>query len=125
MKYQRRRIWIDRFQTYLSLRIALYFVFYQISVWSIVAIERASSASLAELIGPAANTSFLLLIGVAELFLSREVSTRGRSSNLPIVCSAGWGHNPFCCAARGCSRIGPRTPSGASGILSSRWPAPL
>src|SRR4051812_11176162 len=66
----RRRIWIDRFQTLLSLRIALYFAFYQISIWSLVALERASSSALAPILGPAANTSFLFLIGGTELFLT-------------------------------------------------------
>jgi hypothetical protein len=35
MRNLRRRIWIDPFQTRLSIRLALYFVLYQIAVWSL------------------------------------------------------------------------------------------
>src|SRR2546423_1418137 len=40
MRNQRKKIWIDRFQTYLSLRMSVYFILYQAAVWSLVAIER-------------------------------------------------------------------------------------
>ena len=39
MREKRRKIWIDRLQTYLSLRIALYFILYQVAVWALVAIN--------------------------------------------------------------------------------------
>jgi hypothetical protein len=35
MRNLRRKIWIDRFQTLLSVRLALYFVLYQLAVWSL------------------------------------------------------------------------------------------
>jgi hypothetical protein len=37
---KRKKIWIDRFQTYLFLRIAGYFVCYQVMVWALFAVER-------------------------------------------------------------------------------------
>jgi methyl-accepting chemotaxis protein len=40
MKEKRRKVWIDRFQTRLALRIAFYFAFYQAAVWALVLFER-------------------------------------------------------------------------------------
>jgi nitrogen fixation/metabolism regulation signal transduction histidine kinase len=48
---QRKRIWIDRFQTFLFLRIALYFVCYQIVIWAFVTLERDIFAGLEQMLG--------------------------------------------------------------------------
>jgi hypothetical protein len=55
VKEQRRKIWIDRFQTYLSLRIAIYFVFYQVAVWCLVAVELRVNSFDAAQAGPASH----------------------------------------------------------------------
>jgi hypothetical protein len=36
----RKKVWIDRFQTRLSLRIAWYFALYQLGIWVLVILER-------------------------------------------------------------------------------------
>jgi methyl-accepting chemotaxis protein len=40
LREKRNKIWIDKFQTTLSLRIALYFAAYQLAVWALVIFER-------------------------------------------------------------------------------------
>jgi nitrogen fixation/metabolism regulation signal transduction histidine kinase len=55
VKEKRRRIWIDRFQTYLSLRIAVYFVFYQVAIWCLVAVELRVNSLDAAQAGPASR----------------------------------------------------------------------
>jgi hypothetical protein len=40
MREKRKKIWIDGFQTRLSLRIAFYFGLYQLAVWALVTTER-------------------------------------------------------------------------------------
>jgi nitrogen fixation/metabolism regulation signal transduction histidine kinase len=51
VKNQRKRIWIDRFQTYMSLRIAMYCVLYQIAVVCIVHIWEEAHDPFKELLG--------------------------------------------------------------------------
>jgi hypothetical protein len=43
MHFQRKKIWIDRFQTNLSVRLALYFLLYMITVLTWVAIDRMTA----------------------------------------------------------------------------------
>ena len=52
MQHKRTKVWIDRFQTLLSWRIAFYFLFYQAAVWAIVVIDANLSRGLANVIGP-------------------------------------------------------------------------
>jgi nitrogen fixation/metabolism regulation signal transduction histidine kinase len=56
VRNQRKRIWIDRFQTYLSLRIAMYCVLYQIAVVGIVHIWEEAHGPFRELLGDWAVT---------------------------------------------------------------------
>jgi hypothetical protein len=44
VREQRKKIWIDDFQTYLSVRIVIYFVLYQFAIWFLVAIQSRLSA---------------------------------------------------------------------------------
>ena len=53
VREKRKKIWIDPFQTYLSVRIAVYFILYQAAVWSLFAIERSMLSALEETVGPA------------------------------------------------------------------------
>jgi sensor histidine kinase YesM len=53
LRNKRKKVWIDRFQTRLLLRIILYFVLYQAAVWSLFALERAFLGSLAGGLGEA------------------------------------------------------------------------
>lgn len=68
MREQRRKIWIDRFQTHLAMRIALYFILYQVAVWAIVIIEHNIFLALQELLGAAAAYS-LILLGIPVLIM--------------------------------------------------------
>jgi sensor histidine kinase YesM len=62
---QRKKIWIDRFQTYLSVRLALYFVLYQAAVWALVLIEKNIFAVMEDVVGPGGGLGvFLVLVGV-------------------------------------------------------------
>jgi sensor histidine kinase YesM len=68
LKEKRKKIWIDRFQTALFLRIALYFVCYQVAVWSLVLVWRAISDGLGSLLGPGvASACLTFLTGVVVL----------------------------------------------------------
>lgn len=51
MREQRKKIWIDRFQTALSIRIAVYLVLYQVAIWTIVVMERNTHDTLVDLLG--------------------------------------------------------------------------
>jgi hypothetical protein len=62
MRDRRRKIWIDRFQTYLALRIAFFFVFYQVGGWSLILFERQITDGLSRAVGPAPTTPWLLLL---------------------------------------------------------------
>src|SRR5262245_38201462 len=64
MQNKRRKIWIDRFQTLLSLRIALYFVLYQVMVWVVVFMARDLTVAFSVVVGPAAApATYFVLIG--------------------------------------------------------------
>jgi len=69
LQEQRTRIWIDRFQTSLSLRIASYFVVYQIAVWSAVLTERAFSAGMERLVGETAAGYCFVFFAIVVLCL--------------------------------------------------------
>src|SRR5262249_39691752 len=64
VRHRRKQIWIHRFQTYLFVRIALYFVLYQIAVCGFYFIERGLSLALESLYGESA-TSYFLFFAVA------------------------------------------------------------
>jgi hypothetical protein len=67
---KRKKVWIDRFQTHLFLRIVLYFVLYQIAVWCLVGLEQRLHGLIGTLDGgPSAYGSLatrgaLALLGV-------------------------------------------------------------
>lgn len=66
MKNLRKKIWIDRFQTHLFLRIGCYCVLYQAAVWMMVALEDSISVALQGTLGPrGATLSFVLTLIVA------------------------------------------------------------
>lgn len=54
MRTKRTRVWIDRFQTHLFLRIAAYFVLYQLAVWTFVYMAQSSFPGLQAVVGPSA-----------------------------------------------------------------------
>ncbi len=68
MRNQRKKIWIDRFQTWLSVRLAVYFVLYQAAVWSLYVIENRFSA-LGGTIGGIASAYGSILTPVASFSL--------------------------------------------------------
>ena len=69
MMEKRRKVWVDRFQTYLSIRIALYFVFYQFTVWFLVIVGALSYESLEATLGREAATAWFVLAGGVVLAL--------------------------------------------------------
>jgi nitrogen fixation/metabolism regulation signal transduction histidine kinase len=71
VREQRKKIWIDRFQTYLFLRITLYFLCYQVVVWSFVVLERDIFAGLEQMLGGVATAygCFFLPVTVAVVSL--------------------------------------------------------
>ena len=60
MRQQRKKIWIDRLQTLLAVRIAVYLLIYQLAVWSLVLFERFLSKVATRIIGPGVPLSFSL-----------------------------------------------------------------
>ncbi|HBI42055.1 MAG TPA: hypothetical protein DDY78_04240 [Planctomycetales bacterium] len=74
MKVKRKKIWIDSFQTYLSLRLALYFALYMITVWAWVVIDRSTAAMVEAHLGPAAvywsvlSVSVVVLVGLLFIY---------------------------------------------------------
>lgn len=60
MREQRKKVWIDRFQTLLFLRIGFYFVFYQVAAWAFVLIERRSYLAMEAVLGPEGATYFMV-----------------------------------------------------------------
>jgi hypothetical protein len=74
VKTTRKKIWIDSFQTYLSLRLALYFVAYMLTVWTWVAIDRSTATLLQGHFGQPAfywsvmSTSICVLVGLLFIF---------------------------------------------------------
>jgi nitrogen fixation/metabolism regulation signal transduction histidine kinase len=69
MQLRRRRVWIDRFQTLLFLRIALYFVIYQAAVWAFYYLERASAQALEAILGASASSFFLFFSAAFLVFI--------------------------------------------------------
>jgi hypothetical protein len=62
---QRKKIWIDRFQTRLFLRIAFHFILYQVGVWALVAIVGTLYRLTGRVLGPeSAAGSFALLSAI-------------------------------------------------------------
>lgn len=70
MQNKRKRIWIDRFQTYLFVRIALYCVLSQMAVWFILLICQHSYTAAETLLGPAAAPGSFVLSALILTFLS-------------------------------------------------------
>ena len=73
MSEQRKKVWIDRFQTILMLRIAAYFFFYQIGVWALVVIEWNTFHTLQRVFGDVFAMGVMIffaaiVIGVGVLF---------------------------------------------------------
>ena len=69
MKNLRKKIWIDRFQTHLFLRIGCYCVLYQAAVWMMVALEDSISIALQGTLGPRGATLSFVLIAIVALVL--------------------------------------------------------
>jgi hypothetical protein len=67
---KRKRIWIDRFQTYLFIRIALYCVLSQMAVWFILLICQHSYAAAETMLGPGAAPSSFVVSALILTFLS-------------------------------------------------------
>lgn len=83
MADQRRKIWIDRFQTVLFWRIAFYFVFYQAAVWSLVVIEWNTFNTLESLFGTTMALNFMIfmavvVVGVGILFIYDAIKVAHR-----------------------------------------------
>jgi len=69
MQHKRKKIWIDRFQTFLFLRIALYFFLCQVTIWSVVLLERRLYEILLDLGSPIPFEVCLGFLVVTMLFL--------------------------------------------------------
>ena len=70
MREKRRRIWIDRFQTYLALRSAFFFVCYQIGGWSLVIFERQIVDGLSRVVGSEITTPWFFILMAAIVVLA-------------------------------------------------------
>jgi nitrogen fixation/metabolism regulation signal transduction histidine kinase len=72
MQYKRKKIWIDRFQTYLVARIALYCVLFQAAVWALAMIDRSVNGALEVFMGPdgAAYCYAIAFVGIIALTAS-------------------------------------------------------
>jgi hypothetical protein len=73
VRQKRTKIWIDRFQTTLSVRLAFYFLMYQVTVWALFWID-TKVASLGDSLGAAASAygfvlTPLITIGLGLLFI--------------------------------------------------------
>jgi len=62
MKENRKKVWIDRFQTQLSWRIAFYFTFYQVAVWSAVYLIGTISSTVEDILGPTFADRIVFLV---------------------------------------------------------------
>ncbi len=76
MRDKRKKIWIDRFQTHLSIRLVLYFVLYQAAVWSIVVLDRAIAHGLELLTGNAVLSYYFTFVGVGTVVVLGLLSIR-------------------------------------------------
>jgi hypothetical protein len=65
----RKKIWIDRFQTVLSLRIACYFILYQGCLWFFAAIEHYLFPKMQISLGSSIAANYVMLLAVASLTL--------------------------------------------------------
>src|SRR5262245_40909015 len=64
MLSKRKRIWIDRFQTNLVVRIGVYCVLFQAAVWALAMIDRSVGGALESFLGPDAVTySYAIALG--------------------------------------------------------------
>jgi hypothetical protein len=52
VREKRKKIWIDRFQTSLFVRVLCYFFCYQLAVWALVLLENSITTGLGWLLGP-------------------------------------------------------------------------
>ena len=68
MRHKRTKIWIDRFQTTLSLRLAFYFLLSQLTVWSLFWIN-ARLALLSDTVGATATVYGFVLTPIVTLGL--------------------------------------------------------
>jgi methyl-accepting chemotaxis protein len=69
VRQKRKKIWIDRFQTTLCVRIAFYFILYQVAVWSLIVIERNIYNVLEAVQGPEVAARCFLFLGGAIVVL--------------------------------------------------------
>jgi sensor histidine kinase YesM len=70
MRGKRKKVWIDRFQTRLSLRIGLYFILYQVLVWAVAVISRHLTIELEGALGEAAAVPYLAFSILTAVLLS-------------------------------------------------------
>ena len=73
MRHKRKKVWIDRFQTNLSIRMAIYFLLYQAGVWALFGISDRVNV-MGESAGWSSNSTLFLLtplvaIGLGALFI--------------------------------------------------------
>jgi hypothetical protein len=68
VREQRRKIWIDPFQTYLAVRLAVYFVLYQAALWALFIID-ARMNSLNGSVGAASAVFGFVLTPIAAITL--------------------------------------------------------
>jgi hypothetical protein len=69
MKNKRKRIWIDRFQTFLVLRISSYFILYQATTWALTAINQSLRTVLGPTFGEGGVNYFSFLVILTLVFL--------------------------------------------------------
>jgi hypothetical protein len=74
VKNQRKKFWIDRFQTLLFVRIAVYCLLYQVAVWLLLVVWGQSNAAFAAVVGetPLGNS---LVRGLLVLLLLAPILT--------------------------------------------------
>ena len=66
MRNQRKKIWIDRFQTILAARLIAYFVAYQVGLWAMLLIDQRLS-SVGGAVGGESTTRFVFAPAAAVL----------------------------------------------------------
>jgi hypothetical protein len=81
VREKRKKIWIDRFQTYLSVRLAVYFLLYQVAVWALFWID-ARMTTLGDATGLIPSYGFVLTpvvaVGLGMLFIYDAVKLTHR-----------------------------------------------
>ena len=125
MRNQRKKIWIDRFQTYLFIRIAAYCVLYQAAVWILVGIERSIFVALEGLVGPGEKPEETALREVAEE-TGVEARSLGKLGDVRYVYTRRGGERVFKVVSfyllryrRG--RLGDLPPELAFEVAEARW----